>query len=73
MLIICTLHKDIKMVKLEPEKGFVKRFPWKVQLLYWESPCPYIQEEEKSMLGPSYQERIHGATQIIDTCTLHLG
>ena len=45
------------MVKLEPEKGFVKRFPWKVQLLYWESPCPYIQEEEKSMLGPSYQER----------------
>ena len=55
------------MVKLEPEKGFVKRFPWKVQLLYWESPCPYIQEEEKSMLGPSYQERIHGATQIIDT------
>ena len=26
---ICTLHKDIKMVKLEPEEGFVKRFHWK--------------------------------------------
>ena len=25
------------------------------------------------MLGPSYQEEIHGATQTVDTCALHLG
>lgn len=31
------------MVKIELERESVERFPWKEQLLCWESPCPHPQ------------------------------
>ena len=48
------------MVKIEFERGFVKRSPWKEELLCWEPPCPHlqgkgecgVQDTEKELMGP---------------------